>query len=76
MDDVKPSAPPPCPPAEDEEGTDKEMGKEGSGTKSVRAFWGVWAISSEQADLLMRSCSCTSSILCSFMGSFIYSFNK
>ena len=28
------SAPPPCPPAEDEEGIGKEMGKEGSGTES------------------------------------------
>ena len=70
------SAPPPCPPAEDEEGIGKEMGKEGSGTESGRAFWRVWALSSEQADLLVRSCSCTPSFLCSFMGSFIYSSNK
>lgn len=33
----------------EEAGLDKEVGKEGSGAKCGRAFWGVWA--SEQADL-------------------------
>ena len=33
----------------EEAGLDKEVGKQGSGAKCGRAFWGVWA--SEQADL-------------------------
>lgn len=41
-----------CLPGAWKEGSNREMAGEGSATRSGRAFWRVWAISSEQAYMI------------------------